>query len=180
VNNIYFMIIRYNGLKKSIVDFIVKVIAEYESVKVKGMYFIEWSEEEKEEKLLKFYDHVRHDEEAVKNIMEVNGLIMVGIILYDNAPVDPPPTEKVSGKNWNMISIKRKVRNKFGNVIHLSDSTETALNEINNLLNMNRDQIDEIVKREGSTVKSIFTNSELAERFNKIKSGDEVLWTPEK
>lgn len=180
VYNIYFMVIRYNGLNDVAVNYIMETVSKYNSIVIKGVYPIEWSQQEKKDNLLNFYKHVDNNEIIVKNILEVNGLIMVGMVLLDNNPIPPPVTEKVSGKNWNMISIKRSIRNKFGNVIHLSDSTETAYNEIYKLLSMKKNEVDILIKNKYITFGSTTTNNSLAKQFNKIKSGTEVLWTPTK
>jgi hypothetical protein len=163
---IYCMVIRYNGLKKNIFNYIFKTIDIYKSIEIKAIYNVKWSEEEKEEKLLSFYDHIT-SKEAIKDIMKVNGLLMVVMILYDSTPVEIPAREIVSGKNWNMIRIKRRIRDKFGNVIHLSDSTMTAYDEIYKLLDINEKELLNIVMGDGININELATNSYLAKHFNK-------------
>lgn len=177
--NVHFLVIRYNGLKKEIFNCIFNVINEFETIKVKAVYSIKWNEDEKEEKLLSFYDHIR-DEAAIKDIMEVNGLMMVGVILYDDNPVAPPKEDGPnSGKNWHIIQIKRAIRGKFGNVVHLSDTEVLAYKQIKNLLGINKEEVNDIINSGIVNIKEITTHHEVATKMNKIKDGKEVLWTPE-
>jgi len=177
MSNVYFMIIRHNGLKEDIVKHIFNTIDECKTVEIKHIYYIKWSEDEKESSLLSLYDHIT-DEKAIEDIMDVNDVIMAGFILCDHVPI--PPLEKVASDNWNVVTIKRTVRCKYGNVIHLSDTSEHAYNEIKKLLGLSREEVDEIVKRDKVSTEETTTHSELAEVFNKIKDGKEVLWTPKK
>jgi hypothetical protein len=177
--NIHFMVVRYNGLKKEIFNHILDTIRSFETVDIKAIYNIKWNEDEKEEKLLSFYDHIS-DEKAIKNIMQVNGLMMVGIILYDNDPIPPPKEDGPnSGKNWHIIQIKRAIRGKFGNVVHLSDTEVLAFKQIHNLLGLSQNQIYTIINGSDTSIKEITTDNEIAINMNKIGDGGIVLWAPE-
>lgn len=175
--NVHFLVLRYNGLKEEIFKYVFETIKRYESIEVKAIYSIKWDESEKEEKLLSFYDHIK-DENAIKDIMKVNDTIMLGVILYDHAPI--PSKEETSGKNWHIIRIKRIIRGKYGNVVHLSDTEELAYKQIKNLLCLNKKDVAPILKSGGISIKEITTNHEAATRMNKIKDGREVLWSPKK
>jgi len=175
--NVHFLVIRANGLKDNIYKFVFNTIKKYESIDIKAIYTIKWDEGEREENLLSFYDHIK-DEEAIADIMKVNGSVMVGVILYDNDPI--PSKEETSGTNWHIIRIKRIIRGKFGNVVHLSDTEELAYKQIKNLLGLDRDSVATILKESDVSIKEVTTNHESAVIMNRIKDGRKVLWTPKK
>lgn len=177
MGEVHFLVVRHNGLKEKVFKFVFDTIKRYESVDVKAIYSIKWDESEKEEKLLSFYDHIK-DKEAIADIMKVNDTIMLGVILYDNDPI--PSKEKTSGTNWHMIRIKRIIRNKFGNVVHLSDTEGLAYKQIKNLLGLTKEDAVLILKDDGISIKEITTNHETATRMNKIADGRKVLWSPKK
>lgn len=175
--NVHFLVLRYNGLKEEIFKFVFDTIARYESVDIKAIYSIKWDESEKEDRLLSFYDHIK-SEEAIADIMKVNTSIMLGAILYDNDPI--PSKEKTSGKNWHMIRIKRIIRGKYGNVVHLSDTQKLAYKQIRNLLGLTEEDVKPIIESDGISVKEITTNHEVATRMNRIQDGRKILWSPKK
>jgi len=175
--NVYFLVLRYNGLKEEVFKYVFDTIKRYKSVDVKAIYSIKWAESAKEEKLLSFYDHIK-DEKAIEDIMKVNGTVMLGVILYDNDPI--PSKEETSGKNWHIIRIKRVIRGKFGNVVHLSDTEKLAYKQIKNLLGLSKKDVKPILESDSISIKEITTNHEAATRMNKIKNGREVLWSPKK
>ena len=178
--NVHFMVIRYNGLNEDVFKYIFETIKTIETVDVKAIYSVKWSKSEKQEKLLSFYDRIK-DKKAIDDIMRVNGLMMVGVILYDSYPVDPPKEDGPnSGKNWHMIRIKRIVRGKFGNVVHLSDTELLAYKEMKNLLGLSKADVSSIVSNDTISIKEITTNHEIATKMNKIADGREVLWKPKK
>lgn len=178
--NVHFMAIRYNGLKREVFKHIFDTIKSFKTISIKAVYSIRWNENEKEERLLSFYDHIK-DEKAIENIMQVNGLMMVGVILYDSDPIYPPKEDGPnSGKNWHIIRIKRIIRGKFGNVVHLSDTEVLAYKQMNNLLGLSKKEVDDIVNSGDVSIKEITTNHEIATNMNRIGDGREVLWTPKK
>lgn len=165
--NVYFMVIRYGGLKPAILKFILDTVSERDTVDVKAVYNIKWNASERKENLLSFYDHVS-DKKAIKDIMEVNGLDMMAIILYDNQPTKPPLEDGTnSGDNWNTILLKRIIRSKFGNVVHVSDTSVTAHDEIDKLLGLSKKELSKITKSDKINMSELSTNSYLAKYFNK-------------
>jgi predicted XRE-type DNA-binding protein len=176
-DNVHFLVLRANGLREDIFQFVFDTIKRYDSIDIKAIYSVKWDESERKEKLLSFYDHIK-DKAAIEDIMKVNDAIMLAVILYDNDPI--PSKEKTSGINWHIIRIKRIIRAKFGNVVHLSDTEELAYKQIKNMLGLDRSDVAEVIKSEGISVREVSTNHEVVTTMNKIKDGKEVLWTPGK
>ena len=181
MNNVYFVVVRYNGLKGKVFKYILDVIESIETIEVKAIYGVKWNLEDKENNLLSFYEH-KKSQDAINDIIRVNGLMMAAIILYDREPCDPPAGEKHPDfcTNWNATYIKRAVRSKYGNVVHVSDNTELAYGEIRKLLGLSKEKVDELVAGGKVDIREITTGNELARIFNKIKDGRKTLWTPEK
>ncbi len=133
-------VIRQTGLKEEIINDLFNEIKNTGEFEISEKRLITLDEQKIFYRL--FYDQITED--TIQNtINKISGKKLFVIVAKDNAPVKNDP--KYHTVNKNVWTIKRKIRNKYGNVIHCADTPENAQRELDLLFNIN--EISETINK---------------------------------
>jgi len=175
LDKIAFFMVRYNGFQY--LDEIIKFINSTQfKFRILGVFGIKHSNDKFNSVLEKVYCHKLDDVKAMADIKDRNKNVLIGIICVDYAPKYATPD--THSDNMNTVIVKRHFREKYRNIIHVSDNEKLAYIEIGATLGFTPNDINCMLEGKVPTIGVCKSSSKLIEKFNKIEDGRKVLWQP--